>query len=49
MNFHRSKKLDLAENVIHGFSDREIGADVSLIEKYSKVIIIIIKLRRLCL
>lgn len=37
MNFHKSKKLDEIEGIVHGFSDREAGADASVIEKYSNL------------
>lgn len=37
MNFVKSKKLESMDGVVHGFSNREVGTDASLIEKYSKL------------
>ncbi len=37
INFHKSEKLSSISGIVHGFSDREVGTNVSLIENYSKL------------
>jgi len=37
MCFLKSKRLELMDGIVHGFSDRKAGADASLVEKYSKL------------
>ena len=35
MGIHISKKLSLVDGIVHGFSDREVGTDLSIIRQYS--------------
>ncbi len=35
MGIHKSKKLSSIDGIVHGFSDREVGTNISLIENYS--------------
>ena len=37
MGIHKSKKLSSIDGIVHGFSDREVGADITLIRKHSNL------------
>ena len=37
INFHKSENLSSINGIVHGFSDREIGTNISLIQRYSNL------------